>query len=112
MNLMIVGGGGREHALLEQLRKNPRVEKIYALPGNGGMAAHAECVPIRATDIDGIVAFAVEHAIDFAVIGPDDPLIAGVCDRLRAVGTISACLPTPTTRPTAPVCSRWCAPGR
>ena len=85
MNLMIVGGGGREHALLEQLRKNPRVEKIYALPGNGGMAAHAECVPIRATDIDGIVAFAVEHAIDFAVIGPDDPLIAGVCDRLRAV---------------------------
>ena len=86
MNLMIVGGGGREHALLEQLRKNPRVEKIYALPGNGGMAAHAECVPIRATDIDGIVAFAVEHAIDFAVIGPDDPLIAGVCDRLRAVG--------------------------
>ena len=86
MNLMIVGGGGREHALLEQLRKNPRVEKIYALPGNGGMAAHAECVPIRATDIDGIVAFATEHAIDFAVIGPDDPLIAGVCDRLRAVG--------------------------
>ena len=84
MNLMIVGGGGREHALLEQLRKNPRVEKIYALPGNGGMAAHAECVNIRATDIDGIVAFAVEHAVDFAVIGPDDPLIAGVCDRLRA----------------------------
>ena len=86
MNLMIVGGGGREHALLEQLRKNPRVEKIYALPGNGGMAAHAECVPIRATDIDAILAFALEHAIDFAVIGPDDPLIAGVCDRLRAVG--------------------------
>ena len=57
MNLMFVGGGGREHALLERLRKNPRVEKIYALPGNGGMAAHAECVPIRATDIDGIVAF-------------------------------------------------------
>ncbi len=84
MNLMIVGGGGREHALLEQLRKNPRVDRIYALPGNGGMAAHAECVPIRATDIDGIVAFAAEHAIDFAVIGPDDPLIAGVCDRLRA----------------------------
>ena len=84
MNLMIVGGGGREHALFEQLRKNPRVEKIYALPGNGGMAAHAECVNIRATDIDGIVAFAAEHAVDFAVIGPDDPLIAGVCDRLRA----------------------------
>ncbi len=86
MNIMIVGGGGREHAILEKLRENPRIEKIYALPGNGGMAAHAECVPIRATDIDGIVRFATEKAIDFAVIGPDDPLIAGVCDRLRANG--------------------------
>ncbi|HWQ97401.1 MAG TPA: phosphoribosylamine--glycine ligase [Clostridia bacterium] len=86
MNIMIVGGGGREHAILEKLRENPRIEKIYALPGNGGMAAHAECVPIRATDIDGIVRFAAEKHIDFAVIGPDDPLIAGVCDRLRANG--------------------------
>lgn len=86
MNIMIVGGGGREHAILEKLRENPRIEKIYALPGNGGMAAHAECVPIRATDIDGIVNFATEKHIDFAVIGPDDPLIAGVCDRLRANG--------------------------
>ena len=86
MKVMIVGGGGREHAILEKLRENPRIEKIYCLPGNGGMAAHAECVPIRATDIDGIVRFAAEQAIDFAVIGPDDPLIAGVCDRLRANG--------------------------
>lgn len=86
MNIMIVGGGGREHAILEKLRENPRVEKIYALPGNGGMQQHAECVPIRATDLDGIVAFATEKHIDFAVIGPDDPLIAGVCDRLRANG--------------------------
>jgi len=86
MNIMIIGGGGREHAILEKLRENPRIEKIYALPGNGGMAAHAECVPIRATDIDGIVHFATEKHIDFAVIGPDDPLIAGVCDRLRANG--------------------------
>ena len=86
MKVMIVGGGGREHAILEKLRENPRIEKIYALPGNGGMAAHAECMPIKATDIDGIVRFAAEKAIDFAVIGPDDPLIAGVCDRLRANG--------------------------
>ncbi len=86
MNVMIVGGGGREHAILEQICENPRVEKIYALPGNGGMEAHATCVPIRATDLDGIVQIAMENAIDFAVIGPDDPLIAGVCDRLRAAG--------------------------
>ena len=86
MKVMIVGGGGREHAILEELRENPRIEKLYCLPGNGGMAAHAECVPIKATDIDGIVRFAAEKAIDFAVIGPDDPLIAGVCDRLRTNG--------------------------
>ena len=86
MKVMIVGGGGREHAILEKLRESPRIEKIYALPGNGGMQAHAECVPIRATDLDGIVEFAIKNEIDFAVIGPDDPLIAGVCDRLRANG--------------------------
>ena len=86
MKVMIVGGGGREHAILEKLRESPRIDTIYALPGNGGMQQHAICVPIRATDLDGIVRFAQEHEIDFAVIGPDDPLIAGVCDRLRAVG--------------------------
>ena len=86
MKVMIVGGGGREHAILEKLRESPRVDAIFALPGNGGMQQHATCVPIRATDLDGIVRFAQENAIDFAVIGPDDPLIAGVCDRLRAVG--------------------------
>ena len=86
MKVMIVGGGGREHAILEQLCKSPRIDKIYALPGNGGMQEHAVCVPIKATDLDGIVSFAVKNSIDFAVIGPDDPLIAGVCDRLRAAG--------------------------
>jgi phosphoribosylamine--glycine ligase len=83
---MIVGGGGREHALLEALRKNPKIDAFYALPGNGGMAKHATCVPIPATDLDAIVAFAQEHNIDFAVIGPDDPLILGLSDRLRAIG--------------------------
>lgn len=83
---MIVGGGGREHALLEALRKNPKIDACYALPGNGGMAKHATCVPIPATDLNAIVAFAREHNIDFAVIGPDDPLILGLSDRLRAAG--------------------------
>lgn len=86
MNVMIVGGGGREHAILEKLRQSPMVDKLYALPGNGGMQQHAVCVPIKATDSDGIVQFAVTNKIDFAVIGPDDPLIAGVCDRLREAG--------------------------
>lgn len=83
---MIVGGGGREHAILEKLRLNPRITKFYALPGNGGMAQHAECVPIKATDIDGIVSFAIQNKIDFAVVAPDDPLILGACDRLRERG--------------------------
>ena len=86
MKVMIVGGGGREHALLEALRKNPKIDAFFALPGNGGMAKHATCVPIPATDLDAIVAFAQEHSIDFAVIGPDDPLILGLSDRLRAAG--------------------------
>lgn len=86
MNVMIVGGGGREHAILEKLRKNPRIRTLYALPGNGGMGAHATCVPIAATDIDGIVAFARENAVYFAVVAPDDPLIMGAVDRLEAAG--------------------------
>jgi len=83
---MLVGGGGREHAILEKLRESPRIDTIYALPGNGGMSEHAICVPISATDIDGIVAFALEKHVDFAVVAPDDPLIQGACDRLRDVG--------------------------
>ena len=86
MKVMIVGGGGREHALLEALKKSPKIDAFFALPGNGGMAKHATCVPIPATDLDAIVAFAQEQKIDFAVIGPDDPLILGLADRLRAVG--------------------------
>ncbi|MEN6595367.1 MAG: phosphoribosylamine--glycine ligase [Clostridiaceae bacterium] len=83
---MIVGGGGREHAILEKLRKSPRIDALYALPGNGGMSEHAVCATVAATDIEGIVAFAVQNGVDFAVIGPDDPLIFGVTDRLRAAG--------------------------
>ncbi len=86
MNLLVVGGGGREHAIIRSLKKNPQVETIYALPGNGGMAKDATCYPISATDIDGIVAFAKEHAIDYAVVAPDDPLVLGCVDRLNEIG--------------------------
>ena len=86
MKLMVVGGGGREHALIRMLKKNPTVEKIYALPGNGGIAQDAQCVNIKATDIDGVARFAAENHIDFAVVAPDDPLAMGCVDRLHALG--------------------------
>ncbi len=86
MKLMVVGGGGREHAIIKKLRENPELETIYALPGNGGMAKDACCVDIAAKDIDGIVRFASENKIDYAVVAPDDPLVLGCVDRLEAVG--------------------------
>ena len=86
MKLMVVGGGGREHALIRMLKKNPEVEKIYALPGNGGIAQDAQCVNIKATDIEGVARFAAENHIDFAVVAPDDPLAMGCVDRLHALG--------------------------
>jgi len=86
MKLLVVGGGGREHAIIKSLKKNPQVETIYALPGNGGMANDAVCTGISATDIDSIVAFAKENAIDYAVVAPDDPLVLGCVDRLNEVG--------------------------
>ena len=86
MKLLVVGGGGREHAIIRSLKKNPDVTEIFALPGNGGIAGDATCVNISATDIDGIVAFAKENAIDYAVVAPDDPLVLGCVDRLNEVG--------------------------
>ena len=86
MKLMVVGGGGREHAIIKSLKKSSQVEEIFALPGNGGIAADATCVNIGATDIDGIVNFAKENAIDYAVVAPDDPLVLGCVDRLNEVG--------------------------
>jgi phosphoribosylamine--glycine ligase len=86
MKLMVVGSGGREHALIKKLRENPAVTEIFALPGNGGMSPDAECVPIAATDLDGVVAFARREGIDFAVVAPDDPLVLGLTDRLEAAG--------------------------
>ena len=86
MKLLVVGGGGREHAIIRSLKKNPDVETIYALPGNGGIAADATCVGIGATDIEGIVNFAKENAIDYAVVAPDDPLVLGCVDALEEIG--------------------------
>ena len=86
MKIMVVGGGGREHAIIKKLKESPKVDKIYALPGNGGIAADAECVAIGAKDLDGITKFAVDNKIDFAVVAPDDPLVLGAVDRLEAVG--------------------------
>ena len=86
MKIMVVGSGGREHAIIKSLKKNKKVEKIYALPGNGGIAADAECVDISAKDIDAITEFAVKEKIDFAVVAPDDPLVLGAVDALEQKG--------------------------
>lgn len=86
MKLLVVGGGGREHAIIKKLKENKSVEEIFALPGNGGIAADATCVAIDAKDIDGIVTFAKENAVDYAVVAPDDPLVLGAVDALEAAG--------------------------
>lgn len=84
MNIMVVGSGGREHAIIKKIKENPEVEKIYALPGNGGISQDAVCVPIKTKDIDGIVDFALKNNIDFAIVAPDDPLVLGAVDALSA----------------------------
>ena len=86
MKILVVGGGGREHAIIKSLKRSPRVTELYAAPGNGGIAADAVCTGIGAKDLDAITAFAEENAIDFAVVAPDDPLVLGAVDRLEAVG--------------------------
>lgn len=86
MKIMVVGGGGREHAIIKKIKENKDVEKIYALPGNGGMAKDAELVNIGATDIEKAVEFAVENKIDYAVVAPDDPLVLGMVDALEEKG--------------------------
>ncbi len=86
MKILVIGGGGREHAIIKKLKENKDIEKIYACPGNGGISADAECVNISATDIDGIVKYAEEMKFDFCVAAPDDPLVLGVVDRLEEKG--------------------------
>ena len=86
MKVMVIGGGGREHAVIRKLKENPEITELYALPGNGGMAGDAVCVPIGAKDIPAITAFAQENGIEYAVVTPDDPLVLGCVDALEAVG--------------------------
>ncbi len=86
MKILVVGGGGREHAIIRKLKESPAVDKIWAAPGNGGIAADAECVDIKATDVEGVVDFAVKEAMDYVVVAPDDPLVLGMVDALAEKG--------------------------
>ena len=86
MKVMVVGGGGREHAIIKKLKESNKITEIYALPGNGGIEADAVCVDVKATDLEGQVKFAVENNIDFAVVAPDDPLVLGLVDLLEEKG--------------------------
>ena len=86
MRVLVVGGGGREHAIIKKIKENKTVTEIFALPGNGGIAADATCVDIGAKDIDGIVRFAAENKIDYAIVAPDDPLVLGAVDALEEKG--------------------------
>ena len=86
MKVLMVGGCGREHAIARKLLENPAVEVLYALPGNAGMDQECVCVPIGAKDIPAIVDFAAEHAVDYAVVAPDDPLVLGCVDALEEKG--------------------------
>jgi phosphoribosylamine---glycine ligase len=86
MNVLVVGGGGREHAICWALRKSPRVDRLWCAPGNGGIASVAECVGIKATDIEGMLSFVRSHPVDFVMVAPDDPLALGMVDALESAG--------------------------
>ena len=86
MDILVIGGGGREHAIIRKLKESPRTGKLYCAPGNGGIAKDAECVPITAMDIPAVVAFAKEKKIDLVFVAPDDPLAAGMVDALEQEG--------------------------
>lgn len=86
MTVLVIGGGGREHAICHALKKSSKVDKVWCAPGNGGIAQDAECVNLKATDIDGVVAFAKEHKPDLVMVAPDDPLALGMVDALEAAG--------------------------
>jgi phosphoribosylamine--glycine ligase len=86
MRILVIGGGGREHALVWKIAASPRVEKIFCAPGNAGIAKLAECVPMKATDVEGLAALAQRERIDLAVVGPEAPLVAGIVDRFQSLG--------------------------
>ncbi len=89
MNILVIGSGGREHALCWKIRQSPLCDTLYCAPGNGGIAAVAECVPLAPMDFDAVVAFCREKEIGFVVVGPEDPLVGGLVDRLDAEGIAS-----------------------
>ena len=95
MKALVVGGGGREHAICWKLAQSPKVTELYCAPGNGGIAQVAQCVPIKATDVEAMVAWAKEHAMDFVMVAPDDPLALGMVDWRRRGSPPSAPGPTP-----------------
>lgn len=86
MRILVIGKGGREHAILWSLAKSPKISKLYCAPGNGGIASLAECVPIKELEFEKISAFALEQKIDLVMVAPDDPLVAGLVDHLEAKG--------------------------
>ncbi len=86
MKVLVVGGGGREHAIIRKLKESPRVTEIFAAPGNGGISYDATCVPVAATDIEAIAAWAAENKMDYVVVAPDDPLAMGLVDLLEEKG--------------------------
>ena len=86
MNFLVIGQGGREHALVWKLKQSKRVNKVYCAPGNGGTAQLAENVPLAETDVDELVRFAKEKGIDYTIVGPENPLLAGIVDAFRAEG--------------------------
>ncbi|MGM9527574.1 MAG: phosphoribosylamine--glycine ligase, partial [Oscillospiraceae bacterium] len=86
MKILVIGGGGREHAIIKKLKESPKCGEIFALPGNGGIASDAVCVDIGAKEIDRIVDFAVKNGIELAVVAPDDPLVLGCVDELEKAG--------------------------
>lgn len=86
MNILVVGGGGREHAIVMKLAESPKVDKLYCTPGNGGIVKYAECFDVKATDIDGVTALAEKLAVDMVVVAPDDPLVMGMVDALNEKG--------------------------
>ena len=86
MKVLIVGSGGREHAIAASVAKSPKADKIYCAPGNAGIAEYAECVAIGAMEFDKLVAFAKENAIDLCIVGMDDPLVGGLVDLMEEAG--------------------------
>ena len=86
MNVLVIGGGGREHTIVWKLAQSPKVKKLYAIPGGPGMMGLAECVPMDVTDLEGLAQWAETHAIDLTVVGPEAPLVAGLVDVFEAHG--------------------------